>query len=75
MKKTAEELALTMKFLKNAKLRPFNSNMTFYSSRKEEKNRYISSSMAFYKKEPNGNMNGSDNHTSFRFIKDHELDY
>lgn len=47
--KNPEDVSLAMKFLKNTKLRPFNSNMTFYGLKKEERKKYISSSLTFYK--------------------------
>lgn len=61
-----------MKFLKTSKLRPFNSNMTFYGLKKEDRGRYISSSLTFYKKDaPHEAERGS----SFRFVKNSHMDY
>jgi hypothetical protein len=46
-----KEMNLTVKFIRNTKLRPFNSNMTFHGMKQSDKERYIASSLNFYKKE------------------------
>ena len=58
--------------MRNTKLRPFNSNVTFYGIKKEERNKYISSSLTFYKKEGfHGKKDKADPepNNSFRFIQ------
>jgi len=66
-----------MDFLKNAKLRPFNSNMTFYSVKKEEKERIFNSSLNFYHNSLKMKYNSQDGIVPNRYpeIKSHNIKY